>query len=262
MERFALKDGNSIPALGLGTWQLTGEICVRVVRRALELGYVHIDTAEIYGNQREIGRAIKGFPRSELFLTSKVWTNHLWYEEVLEACDRTLEELGTDYIDLYLIHWPNDEVPLKETLKAMRKLKEKGKVRSVGVSNFDVGHLEEALVVEERLVVVNQIEFHPYLYPKEVHEFCKRRGIVVTAYSPLGRGRVLQDEKIRRIARKLGRTPAQICLRWAIQKGAVVIPKASSAEHLKENLEVFGWELSEEDMADLDSLNKGPGIPS
>ena len=165
MEKFKLKDGNEIPALGLGTWQLIGETCTRVVRKALELGYRHIDTAEIYGNQREIGTAIKGFPREELFITSKVWTNHLRYEDVLKACEQTLEELGTDYLDLYLIHWPSEEVPLRETLGAMKELKKKGKIRSIGVSNFEIKHLEEALKVAGDLVINNQIEFHPYLYP-------------------------------------------------------------------------------------------------
>jgi len=260
MEEFKLKDGNRIPALGLGTWQLTGETCVKAIRKALELGYRHIDTAEIYGNQREIGKAIRGFPREELFITSKVWTNHLRHDDVLGACERTLEELGTDYVDLYLIHWPSEEVPVRETLEAMRELKRKGKVRSVGVSNFEVGHLKEALGVARDLVVNNQIEFHPYRYPKEVHEFCKRERIVVTAYSPLGRGRLLQDPKVREIAKRRVRTPAQVCLRWALQKGAVVIPKASSVEHLREDMQIFDWELSEEDIRALDALNRGLSV--
>jgi len=260
MNEFKLRDGNKIPALGLGTWQLTGETCVKAVRKAIELGYRHIDTAEIYGNQREIGRAIKGFPREELFITSKVWTNHLRYEEVLGACEQTLRDLGTEYVDLYLIHWPSEEVPVRETLEAMGELKRRGMVRSVGVSNFEVGHLREALRVARDLVVNNQIEFHPYRYPREVHEFCRREGIVVTAYSPLGRGRVLQDPVVREIAKKHARTPAQVCLRWALQKGAVVIPKASSVEHLRENLRIFDWELSERDMRMLDALNRNLSV--
>jgi diketogulonate reductase-like aldo/keto reductase len=256
MEKFKLKDGNEIPVLGLGTWQLTGETCVKIVKKALELGYRHIDTAEIYGNQREIGEAIKGFPREELFITSKVWTNHLRYEDVIRACEQTLEDLKTDYVDLYLIHWPSEEVPVRETLEAMRELKRGGMIKSVGVSNFEVKHLKEALRVAKDLIVNNQIEFHPYLYPKEVLEFCQREGIVVTAYSPLARKKVLEDPIIREIAKKRGRTPAQVCLRWALQKKVVVIPKAGSVEHLRENLQVFDWELSDEDVEKIDSLNR------
>ncbi|MEM2282648.1 MAG: aldo/keto reductase [Candidatus Hadarchaeales archaeon] len=260
METIALKDGNRMPALGLGTWQLTGPLCTKVVRRALELGYRHVDTAEIYGNQREVGEALKGFERSEIFVTSKVWTNHLHYEETLKACERTLEELDTDYLDLYLIHWPSEEVPVRETLEAMEELKKRGAVRSVGVSNFGIRELREALKVAGDLVVNNQIEFHPYLYQKEVLEFCRKHEISVTAYSPLGRKVVLQDPVVLEIARRHRKTPAQVCLRWALQKGAAVIPKASTEQHLRENLQVFGWELPEDDIARLDSLNRGKSV--
>lgn len=246
--------------MGLGTWGLTGKRCRDIVRRAVELGYRHIDTAEIYGNHSEIGEAIRHFPRSGIFLTSKVWTNHLRHSDVIEACNRTLRELKTDYLDLYLIHWPSSEVPHEETFAAMRELVSDGKVRSVGVSNFAENHLRDALRVAGDMVMVDQMEFHPRCYQKDLLEFCKDHGLVVTAYSPLGRGNILGDEVIREIAEKYHRTPAQVCLRWGLQKGVVVIPKAGSEGHLRENLDVFDWEISKDDMRRLDSLDRGGGL--
>jgi 2,5-diketo-D-gluconate reductase B len=255
-----LKDGNKIPVLGLGTWQLTGKRCIDIVEKALELGYRHIDTAEIYENQSEIGKAIKYFNRSEIFLTSKVWTNHLHYDDVMEACDRTLKELNTDYLDLYLIHWPSMSVPFEETFKALEELVADGKVKSVGVSNFTINHLKEALEVAKNPITVDQVEFHPYLYQKGLLEFCNKNGLVLTAYSPLGRGSIPRDETIRKIADKYNKTPAQVCLRWCLQKGVVVIPKSGSEEHLKENLDIFDWNISKEDMKRIDSLDKGESV--
>jgi 2,5-diketo-D-gluconate reductase B len=255
-----LKGGNKIPVLGLGTWQLTGKKCIDIVEKALELGYRHIDTAEVYGNQSEIGKAIKYFHRSEIFLTSKVWTNHLHYDDVIEACNRTLEELNTDYLDLYLIHWPSTEVPFEETFRALEELVVDGKVESVGVSNFTINHLKEALKVAKNPITVNQVEFHPYLYQKDLLEFCNKNGIVTTAYSPLGRGSILRDEAIKKIADKNNKTSAQVCLKWCLQKGVVVIPKSGSEEHLKENLDIFDWNISKEDMKRIDLLDKGKSV--
>jgi 2,5-diketo-D-gluconate reductase B len=252
-----LKGGNKIPVLGLGTWQLTGKKCIDIVKKAIELGYRHIDTAEVYGNQSEIGKAIKYVHRSEIFLTSKIWTNHLHYDDVIEACNRTLEELSTNYLDLYLIHWPSMEVPFEETFRALEELVADGKVKSVGVSNFTINHLKEALKVAKNQITVDQVEFHPYLYQKGLLEFCNKNGIVITAYSPLGRGGILRDEKIRKIADKYNKTSAQVCLRWCLQNGVVVIPKSGSEGHLKENLDIFDWNISKEDMKRIDSLDKG-----
>jgi diketogulonate reductase-like aldo/keto reductase len=255
-----MKDGNKIPVLGLGTWQLTGENCRDIVKKALELDYRHIDTAEGYGNQSEIGKGIKNFERSKIFLTSKVWMNHLHYDDVINACNRTLKELNTDYLDLYLIHWPNPEVPLEETFGALEELVDDGKTKSVGVSNFSINLLKEALEVAEIPITVNQVEFHPYLYRKDLLEFCNKNRIVLTAYSPLGRGILFQDETIREIADKYRKTPAQICLRWGLQKGVVVIPKSGSEKHLKENFAIFDWNISQGDMERIDSLDRGESV--
>ncbi len=250
---FELSSGNDIPCIGLGTWQLEGKKCEEVVKAAIDVGYKHIDTAEIYGNQKFIGRAIKG-KRENLFLTSKVWFENLRYKDVLSACENTLKELKTDYIDLYLIHWPNRTIPIEETMKALNKLKEDGLIRDIGVSNFTINHLKDALKIGVK-IVANQIEFHPYLYQKELLEFCKSKNILVIAYSPLGRGNLLNDQVINKIALKHKKTPAQICLRWLFEKGVASIPKASSIERLKENLNIFDFELKD-DVRVIDSLNK------
>jgi diketogulonate reductase-like aldo/keto reductase len=251
-----MKDGNRIPAVGLGTWSLKGAECRRVVKMALKLGYRHIDTAELYGNEMDIGAAIKDFDRSKIFVTSKVRGENLRYDDAIEACNRSLDELGTEYIDLYLIHWPVEEVPLEETLKAFRKLLTEGKIKSAGVSNFDKNLLETALKMADFPIAANQVEFHPYRYRKNLLDFCKDSGLVVTAYSPLGVGRLLQDSAINEVAARYNRTAAQVCLRWSLQKGVVVIPKASSGEHLKDNLDIYGWSLMGEDVNKLDSLTK------
>ena len=248
-----LRDGHRIPVLGLGTWNLTGSRCVTAVKKALELGYRHIDTAEAYGNQAEIGDAIKAFDRSKLFLTSKVRPNHLHYDDIYKACETTLRDLDTSYLDLYLIHWPNPSIPLKESFKALKELVDQGKVRSVGVSNFEVDLLKESLEASRAPVTVNQVKFHPLSYDEELLEFCQSKDIVLTAYSPLGRGSLLSQGTIVNVAKSLGKTPAQICLKWCLQKGAIVIPKAGSEEHLRENMDIFDWQLSEEDMKRIGS---------
>lgn len=250
-----MKSGHEIPSLGLGTWQLTGRTCIDAVRKAIQLGYNHIDTAEIYGNQKEIGKAIEGFDRKKLFITSKVWRNNLGYEDTIESAERTLKELGASYLDLLLIHWPNINIPIKETMEALKQVVEEGKAKSIGVSNFTIRHLNEALNAAEIPISVNQVEFHPYLYQSELLEFCKKNSIVLAAYSPLGQGHVIKDKTIQEIATKNGKTPAQVCIRWALQKGAVAIPKASSAAHLKENLSALNWKLPDENVKKIDSLN-------
>lgn len=250
-----MQSNHSIPMLGLGTWQLTGRTCVEAVKAALKLGYNHIDTAEIYGNQKEISRAINGVERKELFITSKVWRDNLSYDDTIESAERTLKELGISYLDLLLIHWPNKSIPVKETLQAFKQLVEEDKTNSVGVSNFTIRHLREALDVSKIPISVNQVEFHPYLYQRELLDFCKKNKILLTAYSPLGQGKIFGNAIIAGIAKKNSRTPAQVCLNWALQKGTVVIPRSSSESHLKENLDTLGWKLPEEDIRKIDSLS-------
>jgi diketogulonate reductase-like aldo/keto reductase len=257
---FRFGNGNSIPALGLGTWQLTGSKCENAVKIALELGYNHIDTAEAYGNQKEIGKAINGFGRKKLFITSKIWNDNLHFQGTINSCDKILKELGTDYLDLLLIHWPVKKIPFEETFRAFEELEKSGKAKSFGVSNFTIRHLEEALPKAKISIVNNQCEFHPYLFQKELLEYCNQHKIIFTAYSPLGRKEILDDKLIKEIAEKYSKTAAQVCLRWIFEKGIVVIPKASSEEHLKENMEIFGWELSKEDSQKIDSIQKNRRI--
>ncbi|MBN2330908.1 MAG: aldo/keto reductase [Candidatus Aenigmarchaeota archaeon] len=249
-----LRSGHSIPVLGLGTWRLTGALCEKIVRQAIELGYRHIDTAELYGNEHEIGRAIKGFDRSDLFLVSKVWASNLCRGDLLKACENSLKLLGTSYLDLYLIHWPSGSVPIGETMGAMAELVDNGMVRSTGVSNFDMEWCKKALDASRIPVSVNQVEFHPHLYQGDLLDFCKGSGIVLTAYSPLARTELLDDGVLKRIAEGHGKTPAQVSLRWLVQHGMAVIPKSSSVEHLKENIDIFGWKLKKKEMDDIDAI--------
>ncbi len=249
-----LLSGYTMPVLGLGTWRLVGVACERIVSKALELGYRHIDTAELYGNEAEIGRTIRSVERGSLFLTSKVSSANLRTKDVIRACTNSLERLGTDYLDLYLVHWPNDEIPIEETMEAMQYLVEEGMIRSIGVSNFDVGRLHAAMDASEAPVCNDQVEYHPYRPRRELPQFCREHGVTLTAYCPLGKGRVLRDPTLMKIGRKYGKSAAQVSLRWLLQKGAIVIPKAGSVEHLEENMAMDGWELTPEDMRQIDEL--------
>lgn len=251
---YEMRDGHHIPALGLGTWALRGSHCTSIVKHAIELGYKHIDTADMYGNHEEVGEAIKGFDRSTIFLVSKVRPKNLQYHSVIRDCNRNLRELGTEYLDLYLVHWPNESIPIRETLRAFNELVDEGKIKSIGVSNFTIHNLNEALGVEDHPISNNQVRFHPYDYDQNLLEYCHQQNIVVTAYSPLGKARILSHITIQKMAKKYEHTPAQICLRWGLQKSVVVIPKTSSKARLKENMDIFDWEISLEDMKHLDSL--------
>lgn len=254
-QRVALSDGTEIPVMGLGTYRLTGSDCERIVRFALETGYRHIDTALIYENQREIARALFGYSRADLYLTSKLWPGDLTKERVPKACDQILRELKTDYVDLLLIHWPERGVALQETIEAMQKLKEAGKVRSIGVSNFTIRHLKEILPSPVPLVT-NQVEFHVYLYQHELQEFCAQQKMVITAYAPLARGELARDEQLKAIGAKHGKSAIQVGLRWLIQKGCVVIPKSATPERILENADIFNFQLSDEELHTIDALNQ------
>lgn len=249
-----LKSGYDMPMLGLGTWELTGSQCERTVRKAIDLGYAHIDTAELYENETEIGKALKGIDRDRLFITSKAASRHLAGSAVVKACEGSLRRLGTDYLDLYLLHWPNEAIPVAETLEAMQQLVDKGLIRSAGLSNFNVPRIEEALSVSRVPISNLQIEYHPFTPRQKLPAFCRREGITITAYSPLARGKVFSDETIQSIAQKVHRSPAQVSLRWLVQKGNIVIPKSSSDEHLRDNMQIFDWALAEEDMERIEHI--------
>lgn len=249
-----MNSGNEIPQIGLGTYRLKSEKCRQAVETALETGYNHIDTAEMYNNESVIGEVIEEFNRSELFITSKVWPKNLRYDDVLNACASSLEKLGTSYLDLYLIHWPNESIPISETLRAMKKLHEDGKVRSIGVSNFTVPQVKEAIESAEIPISANQVEFHPWLYQKDLLDFCESQDIALIAYAPLARTRVFKENVIQDLAEKYEKTTAQIVLRWEIQKGVIPIPGSSSKKHIQENFQLFDWKLEAEDVKKVDKI--------
>ncbi len=260
MEHAKLLSGYRMPMLGLGTWMLSGKRCTEAVKRALSLGYTHIDTADYYRNHADIAAGIAGHDRSELFITSKVWMTDISADGIDKACRRFLSELSTDYLDLLLIHWPNDDIPIAESMGAMERLEREGLVRSIGVSNFDEGRLSEAISACGLPVCVDQVEFHPRLYQKDLLGFCSERHVQVTAYSPLGRGEAASEPLVKDIARSLGKTPGQVALRWLVQHGVCAIPKATGEEHLRENIDVFSWKISDEDMKRIDALGAGRRI--
>lgn len=256
MENFTLSNGVEIPAVGYGTY-LTSEKDDGTIAAALSAGYRHFDTASFYGTEQALGDALKaaGVPRGELFLTSKLWKDEMGYENALAAFERSLQRLGTDYLDLYLIHWPRtDDLSAewrqldRDTWRALEELYRAGRVRTIGVSNFLPHHLRNLMETAEVMPMVNQIEFHPG-YPQTYNvEFCKARGILPEAWSPLGRTRVLQDERLAGIAAKYGKTVAQLCVRFALQRGVVPLPKSSSPARMAANLDVFDFVISDEDM--------------
>jgi methylglyoxal/glyoxal reductase len=253
-----LRGGSRIPVLGLGVYQTEpGEVTHRAVLEALALGYRHIDTARIYDNEEDVGRALRasGVDRKDLFVTTKLWNSDHGYDKTLRACDASLARLGLAYLDLYLIHWPVAGLR-KDTWRAMVKLRDDGKCRAIGVSNFMVNHLEELFEVSDVRPEVNQIELHPFLYPKDVVALCEAQKIVVEAYSPLTRGERLKDRRIAAIAEALGRTPAQILVRWCVQHGWVPLPKSKRRARIEENAQVFDFEIPPEHMATLDAMNE------
>ncbi|MCI0382206.1 MAG: aldo/keto reductase [Chlamydiae bacterium] len=246
--------------LGLGTYELQGKECTELVKKALNLGYTHIDTAHAYENHRDIAKAIAGKDRSSLFITSKFFLDFVddskIDKSIEESCDLALKELKTNYLDLYLIHWPNRNRPLEEILKSMQKLVANGKIRHAGVSNYTIHHLQDALDVGLK-IYANQVEFHPYLNQEDLLQFCNENGIKLIAYRPFGKGDLLKEEpKFNAIGKKYNKTGGQIVLRWLVQKGIAVIPKTTSISHLKENMAIFDFELKHEDMKLIDSLNK------
>lgn len=251
-----LPSGDEMPIIGAGTWDLEGNTARESVRAALEAGYTHIDTAEGYMNEAEIGDVLTDYDREELFLTSKVLPSNLNYESVLDACDASLDRLGTDYLDLYLIHWPNPAISLRETLHAMEQLVNEGKVRNIGVSNFSVYQLSAAQHIANIPIAVNQIEYHPWLQRPELVEFCRETGTVVEGAAPLARTEILSDDTVGELADKYDKSPAQIALRWAVEQEVVVIPKSTSADHIRQNAALFDWELEEQDHQRLNEIDR------
>lgn len=254
--------GTEVPALGLGTWMLEGRACREAVRDALEIGYRHVDTAQAYGNEDEVGRGLadSGVPRDEVWLTTKVWLENLDHDRTLESTRASLRRLGTDHVDLLLIHWPpTGGVPIAEPLRALRRLQEDGRVRHIGVSNFTPTLLDEAL--DEAEIFCNQVEYHPFLAQDDLLRTCQEWDLLLTAYSPLARGRVLDDPVLREIGDRRGKSPAQVTLRWLLQQEQVVaVPKAASAEHRRANLEVFDFQLSLDEMEAIHGLARGERI--
>ena len=251
-----LPSGDEIPMIGFGTWDLAGDTVTSSVRAALDAGYTHIDTAEGYKNESEIGEVLADYDRSELFLTSKVLPKNLDYESVVRACEASLDRLGTDYLDLYLIHWPNPAISLRETLSAMETLHDEGVVNNVGVSNFSAYQLSCAKHISDVPIAVNQIEFHPLYQQPELREYCRETDTVVEAAAPLGRTEILDEPTIREIADKHDRSPAAVVLRWAIARDTVVLPKSTSPSHIEANLGAWDWELPESDLAAIDDLHR------
>lgn len=247
-----------VPSLGYGTFQLSGDDCQRGVEQALSLGYRHLDTAQAYENEDRVGAAIErsDVDRAEVFLTTKLTGDNLPRDRVAAAVDESLEKLRTDYVDLLLIHWPNRETPVEESLAAMREVQETGKARHIGVSNFPPSHVESAL--DAATIFCNQVEYHPFLGQHRLRELAVERDFLLTAYSPLARGEVPEDETLNEIAEAHGATPSQVTLRWLIgQDHVAAIPKASSKERIEENLRALELELSEEDVRRIDRLERG-----
>lgn len=264
MGTVTLNNGLKMPLVGYGVFRVPeGEDLAEAVKTAIAKGYRSIDTAQVYRNEESVGRGIRAaieeglVTREELFITSKVWNDGLSYEETLAAYDSSLEKIGLDYLDLYLVHWPGIDTNYVEVYKALEKIYQDGRVRSIGVSNFHVHHLEILLKETKVIPVINQIEFHPHLTQKEVRAYCTDKDIQVEAWSPLMNGGLLEEALIQELASKYDKTPAQIVLRYDVQHNVVTIPKTMTATRMVENLDVFDFTLTDGEMAQLDALNDG-----
>jgi diketogulonate reductase-like aldo/keto reductase len=258
---FIEANGARIPAIGLGTWELRGRTCARLVEQALRLGYRHIDTAQAYENEREVGDGLRasGVKRDEIFLTTKIWTTHFAAKDLERSAKESLARLRLTEIDLLLLHWPSSQVPLAETLGALARVRQAGLARHIGVSNFTVALIEEAVAACPEPLVCDQVEYHPYLDQTKVKEACARQGMALVAYSPVARGRIKGDETLSRIGAGFRKTPAQVCLRWLVQQNVAAIPRTSKLERLSENIEIFDFELSDEDMRQISEMGSAKG---
>jgi diketogulonate reductase-like aldo/keto reductase len=253
-----LNDGHEMPILGFGVYQIrSGESAAAAVRVALDAGYRHIDTAAFYGNEADVGRAVResGIPRREIFVTTKLWNSDHGYDKALRAFDDSLARLGLEDVDLYLIHWPVQK-KRNDTWKALERIHADGRARSIGVSNYVITHLEELLASSNTVPAVNQVEFSPFLYQKKLLDYCRSKGIVLSAYSPLTRGEKLDDPLLLKLAVKYGKSSAQILIRWCIEHGVTPLPKSETQARIRANSQVFDFGLDAADVAELDDLNR------
>jgi diketogulonate reductase-like aldo/keto reductase len=251
-----LSNGIHMPYFGLGVFQTPNDQITKAVHAALDYGYRHIDTAAFYENEDGLGKAIKNHsvPRNEIFITSKVWNSDQGYDSTIDAFNKSIDKLKTNYLDLYLIHWPVKEI-YKETWKALEDLYEEGRVKAIGVSNFLQHHLEDLMKTAKVMPMVNQVEFHPHLIQQDLLNFCKQNNIRYEAWSPLMQGKIFEIDLFKELSEKYKKTIAQIVLRWDLQKGVITIPKSTKKERIEENADIFDFEISEEDMARIDALD-------
>jgi 2,5-diketo-D-gluconate reductase B len=251
--------GARIPAIGLGTWELRGRVCIRIVEQALRLGYRHIDTAQMYDNERDVGEGLRmsGVPRDEVFITTKVWPTHFAPPDLERSVKESVGRLRLNAVDLLLLHWPSTRVPLAETLEALAKVKREGLTRHIGVSNFDVALIQEAVALCPLPLVCNQIHYHPYLDQTALRQACAAVGAAVVAYSPIAKGNVRGDAVLTEIGARHNKTAAQVTLRWLVQQGVAAIPRTSRIERLTENFSIFDFDLTPVEMSEIFAISAG-----
>jgi 2,5-diketo-D-gluconate reductase B len=259
--QFVEAHGAKIPAIGLGTWELRGRVCSRVVEQALRLGYRHIDTAQVYENERDVGEGLRAshVRRDDVFVTTKVWTTHFAPNDLERSVKESLVKLRLPEVDLVLLHWPNPHVPLAETMGALAHVKKLGMARHIGVSNFTVALIEEAIAACPEPLVCDQVEYHPYLDQAKVLTACLNHNMALVAYSPIAKGRIKGDKVLAGIGMKYRKSAAQVCLRWLIQQDVVVIPRTSKLERLSENIDIFDFALTDDEMAAIFDLGSPTG---
>src|SRR5712664_626170 len=258
---FVEANGAKIPAIGLGTWELRGRTCARLVEQALRLGYRHIDTAQAYENEREVGEGLRtsGVRRDDVFVTTKVWTTHFAPNDLERSRKESLAKLRLSEVDLLLLHWPNPQVPLQETLGALARVKQLGMSRHIGVSNFTVALTEQAVAACPEPLVCDQVEYHPYLDQTKVLEACARHGMALVAYSPIAKGRIKNDRTLAQIGQAHGKTAVQVCLRWLVQQNVAAIPRTSRIERLSENIDIFDFALSDDETRLISRMGSSKG---